>query len=147
MKIILRCDVEALGKTGETLVVKDGYARNYLIPQGLALEASAASLRVIEKERQDLVKKKERERKEALALAEKIKNTSCTITVEAGLDDKLFGVVTNQDVAEAYEQEGLTIDKRAIELAEPIKELGVFYVPIKVHPEVTAEAKVWVVKK
>lgn len=146
MKIILRQDVEKIGKLGETINVKDGYARNYLIPHGLALEATDKGLKIIEKEKQDLIKKMEREKKEIESLAQKIKNTSCTISVEVGLDDKLFGVVTNQDIAKAYEQEGVVIDKRLIDLKDPIKELGVFYVPIKLHPEVTVEAKVWIVK-
>ncbi|MCX5658059.1 MAG: 50S ribosomal protein L9 [Candidatus Omnitrophica bacterium] len=146
MKIILRQDVEKIGKLGETINAKDGYARNYLIPRGLALEATDKSLKIIEKEKQNLIKKIDREKKEIESLAQKIKNTSCTISVEVGLDDKLFGVVTNQDIAKAYEQEGVVIDKRLIDLKDPIRELGVFYVPIKLHPEVTVEAKVWIVK-
>lgn len=147
MKIILKQNVETLGKMGDTIEAKEGYVRNYLIPKGLALEANDKNLKIIEREKQELLKKKEKEKKDAQILAEKIKNSSCTITVEAGLDDKLFGVVTNHDIAKAYEQEGLIVDKRLVELKEPIKELGVFYVPIKLHPEVIAEAKVWVVKK
>jgi len=147
MKIILRQDVDKIGKLGETVNIKDGYARNYMIPRGLALEATDKNLKIIEKERQELAKKKEKERKDIEALAEKIKNISCTISVEVGVDNKLFGVVTNHDIAKAYEQEGVVFDKRLIDLEEPIKELGVFYVPIKLHPEVKVEAKVWIVKK
>ncbi len=146
MKVILRQDVEKIGKLGETINAKDGYARNYLIPRGLALEATDKSLKIIEQEKQNLIKKIDREKKEIESLAQKIKNTSCTISVEVGLDDKLFGVVTNQDIAKAYEQEGVVVDKRLIDLKDPIRELGVFYVPIKLHPEVTVEAKVWIVK-
>jgi large subunit ribosomal protein L9 len=146
MKIILRQDVEKIGKLGETINAKDGYARNYLIPRGFALEATDKSLKIIEKEKQNLIKKIDREKKEIESLAQKIKNTSCTISVEVGLDDKLFGVVTNQDIAKAYEQEGVVIDKRLIDLKDPIRELGVFYVPIKLHTDVTVEAKVWIVK-
>ncbi len=146
MKVILRQDVEKIGKLGETINAKDGYARNYLIPRGLALEATDKSLKIIEQEKQNLIKKIDREKKEIESLAQKIKNTSCTISVEVGLDDKFFGVVTNQDIAKAYEQEGVVVDKRLIDLKDPIRELGVFYVPIKLHPEVTVEAKVWIVK-
>jgi len=147
MKVILRRDIENLGKLGDTIVVKDGHARNYLIPQGLALEASERNLEVIEKEKRAVIKKKEKEKRDSQVLADKIKNSSCTITVEVGADDKMFGAVTNQDIAKAYEEAGVSIDKRLIALAEPIRELGVFYVPIKLHSEVTVEAKVWVVKK
>lgn len=147
MKVVLRQDIENLGKFGETVVVKDGYARNYLIPKGLALEASEKNLKVIAREREAMVKKKEREKKDALALADKIRNSSCTVEVEVGLDDRMFGVVTNQDIVLAYEEKGIILDKRMIELKEPLRDLGVFYVPVRIHPEVTVEAKVWVVKK
>ena len=147
MKVILRKDVEKLGKFGDIVVVKDGYARNYLIPKGFALEANERNLKIIEEEKKELLRKKEREKKEALSLADKIKNASCTVLVEVGEDGKMFGVVTNQDIAKAFEDIGIKLDKRMIELNEPIKELGVFYIPIKLHPEVSVETKIWVVKK
>ncbi len=147
MKIILRQNVDNLGGMGDIISVKDGYARNYLIPKGMALEANAGNLCVFEREKADRERKKEKEKKEAESLANKIRNSSCTITVEVGGDDKMFGVVTSQDIARAYEEIGISLDKRMIELPEPIKELGVFYVSVKVYPEVNTEAKVWVVKK
>ncbi|MCM8765542.1 MAG: 50S ribosomal protein L9 [Candidatus Omnitrophica bacterium] len=147
MKIVLRKDIDNLGKWGDILVVKDGYARNYLIPRGLALEATEKNLRIIEREKREAIKQKEEEKKNALTLAERIKNSSCTIAVEVGEDGRMFGAVTNQDIARAYAELGISLDKRMIELNEPLKELGIFYVPIKLHPEVSVEAKVWVVKK
>ncbi|MCM8778799.1 MAG: 50S ribosomal protein L9 [Candidatus Omnitrophica bacterium] len=147
MKIVLRKDLDNLGKFGEIVTVKDGYARNYLIPKGFALEATEKNLRIIEQEKKEIIRQKEREKKEALALADKIKNSSCTLAVEVGENEKMFGVVTNQDIAKAYEEMGIKLDKRMIELKEPLKELGIFYVPIRLHPEVSVEAKVWIVKK
>ena len=147
MKIVLKKDVEKLGKLGDIIIVKDGYARNYLIPKGLALEATENNLKIVEREKERIIREKEREKKEAIALADKVKNSSCTIVVEVGEDGKMFGAVTSQDIAKSFEDIGIKLDKRMIELNEPIKELGIFYVPIKLHPEVTVEAKVWVVKK
>ncbi|MCM8783580.1 MAG: 50S ribosomal protein L9 [Candidatus Omnitrophica bacterium] len=147
MKIVLRRDIDKLGKFGDIIIVKDGYARNYLIPKGFAFEATESNFKLIEKEKEELNRRKEKEKREAYSLADKIKNSSCTITVEVGEDGKMFGVVTNHDIAKAYEEMGIKLDKRMIELNEPIKEVGIFYVPIKLHSEVSVEAKVWVVKK
>ncbi len=147
MKIILLDDVKNLGKTGEEVQVKDGYARNYLIPRKMALAASAQNLRVFANEQKAREKKKTREKQEAVALGEKIAALSLTISRVAGEEDKLFGSVTNADVAEALEKEGHKIDKRRILLAEPIKALGIVEVPVQLHPEVTVPVKVWVVKQ
>jgi large subunit ribosomal protein L9 len=127
--------------------VKDGFARNFLFPKNLARLAVGSNLKIVE----DIKKKKTlaaaKEKKEAEALKEKISAFSCTIQVEAGEDDKLFGSVTSQDISRTFELEGLAVEKRAIILEEPIKKLGVYSISVKLHPEVTAEVKVWVVKK
>ncbi|MBN2096976.1 MAG: 50S ribosomal protein L9 [Candidatus Omnitrophica bacterium] len=147
MKIILKKDIEKLGKMGEVVSVKDGFARNFLLPQNLGLAASAANLKVIELEKKKQLLRQEQEKQEAEKLAQRINAFSCTIAVQGEQDGKLFGSVTSQDIVQAYSAEGIIIDKRRIELPEPIKETGVFKINIKLHPEVTAQAKVWVVKE
>lgn len=147
MKVILTEDVKSIGSMGDVIDVQDGFARNFLFPKKLARPAIGSNLKIIE----DIKKKKViaalKEKKDADALKAKISGLSLTITVEAGDDDKLFGSVTNQDVANSFEQEGLLVDKKNIQLEEHIKKLGVYQIPIKLHPEVTAEVKLWVVKK
>jgi large subunit ribosomal protein L9 len=147
MDIILKKDIEKLGKAGELVSVKDGFARNLLLPKKLALPASAANLRIMEQEKKKALHRQEKEKKEAQDLAQKISSTSCTITVQAGQDGKLYGSVTTQDIAQAYQSEGINIDKRKIELPQAIREVGVFKINVKLHPDVLAEAKVWVVKE
>lgn len=147
MKVILIEDVKSIGSMGDIIDVKDGYARNFLFPKNLAKEAVNSNLKIIE----DIKKKKlavqAKEKKEAEGIKQKISALSCTIPVEAGEDDKLFGSVTNQDIGRAFELEGFVIEKRQIILEEPIKKLGVYNISVKLHPEVTADVKVWVVKK
>lgn len=146
MDILLLQDIESLGKTGEVVNVKPGYARNYLIPQGLATLATAAQKRVLaERLQQEVVQDKKRKR-QAEDLASQYGELSCTITVQAGEDDKLFGSVSSRDIAEALQQSDLTIDHKQVVLEEPIKQLGVYSVPVKLHPEVEVNVKVWVVK-
>lgn len=147
MKVILIEDVKALGKGGDQVNVSDGYARNFLIPKKLALGASPANQRVYENEAKARVKKHQKEKNDAQAVAEKLGGLSLTISRMAGEDDKLFGSVTNGDIAEALSKEGYKVDKRAIEMADHLKALGIFEVPVKLHPEVTAMVKVWVVKQ
>ncbi|MFC1631635.1 50S ribosomal protein L9 [Candidatus Omnitrophota bacterium] len=147
MDVILRQDVEKLGKTGDVVSVKDGYARNYLLTRGLALMATSTNLKVVEKERLKVQQQLEQERLKAEKLAERVKSVSCTITVRSGQDGKLFGSVTTQDIAQAYKQEGIDLDRRKIELPEQIKEEGVYKVQLKLHPEVVTEAKIWIVKE
>lgn len=146
MKVILVKDIDKLGKSGQTVKVSDGYARNYLLPQKFALEANTANERLFLELKKKAEQKEVKVKKEAEELAEKIRGLSCTIVRQAGEEEKLYGSVTNMDVASALQQEGLHIDKKRILLDEPIKSLGVFYVPIKLHLEVTTELKVWVVK-
>lgn len=147
MKVILREDVKRLGKPGDVVEVRDGYARNFLIPRNLAVRADAGRLRQLEHERKVLRDKKEKVLKEARALADEIAKTSCTISVQVGEEDKLFGSVTAMDIVDALKKEGVEVDKKSIQLEEPIKSLGVFSVPVKVMPDVEAKLKVWVVKE
>ena len=145
MEIILKRSVENLGDAGEIVDVKPGYARNYLIPQGLALRATAGNRRRLEEERRHSLRAEERAKERAEELAEEVEGRSLTFTVLAGEEGRLFGSVTSADIAEALEKEGVTVDRRKIVLDEPIKELGVYRVTVDLHPEVRPEVKVWVV--
>ncbi len=147
MKVILKQDIEGLGNGGDLMDVKDGYARNYLIPQGLALAATAKSIKSVEHERALIASRLKKERQGAQDIAERIANTSCTIAKRVGENDRLFGSVTSKEIEEALREEGILISKRSILLENQIKELGVFEVPIKLHTDVTATLKVWVVAK
>ncbi len=147
MKVILLEDVKSLGKGGDQINVADGYGRNFLLPRKLALGATPQNLRVFENEAKARAKKRDREHKEALALAEKMGALSLTVSRVAGEDDKLFGSVTNADVAEALAKEGFKVDKRHIELDEPLKTLGIHEVKARLGSEVTAIVKVAVVKQ
>ena len=146
MRIILLQDIETLGKTGSQCDVKDGYARNYLIPRGFALKASPVNIKRFQEINRLKESAKKREMKKVNELADKLKALSLTIPVQVGEEDRLFGAVTSQSIAEQLQEKGYEIDKRQILLEEPIKTLGVFDVPVKLHPEVTATVKVWVVK-
>ena len=146
MKVILKEDISKLGKTGEVVVVKPGYARNFLLPQGKALLANQQNLKIFEDFKRVQDKKLKGEKQAAEVIAKKIAHVSCTIVMQAN-EDQLYGAVTNADIAKSLEQEGLTIDKKNILLEEPIKELGVYQVVVKLHPEVKQQVKVWVVKK
>lgn len=147
MKVILIEDVQKLGSMGDVVQVKDGYARNFLFPKRLAKPATASNLNIIEEIKKKKLLAITKEKKMAAELREKLSLASCTIPVEAGDDDRLFGSVTAQDIAHSFEEEGFSIDKRKIVLEEPIRKLGVYHVSVRLHAEVTAEVKVWVVKK
>ena len=146
MQVILKASVEKLGSEGDMVAVADGYARNYLIPRNLAIEATEKNRRSLTHEKRVASDRAAKEKKDAEKLAGEIANLSCTIRVQVGENDRLFGSVTALDIAAALEEQGLEIDRRKIILDEPIKELGVFTVPTRVHPDVTADIKVWVVK-
>lgn len=145
VEVILRKDVADLGHAGDLVDVKPGYARNYLLPQGLALRATEGNRTRFEEERRQIEQAAERERERAQELAGTLEDRSLTFTRRAGEEGKLFGSVTSTDIADALEAEGLRIDRRLIRLEEPIKELGVFTVPIRLHADVEPEIKVWVV--
>ncbi|MDI6739300.1 MAG: 50S ribosomal protein L9 [Candidatus Edwardsbacteria bacterium] len=147
MKVILTQDIPSLGGRTDVVDVKPGYARNYLIPQGKALPASDASLRRLQQQIRHDGLKQNRQKGKAEELSKKLAEVSCTASVQAGEDDKLFGSVTASDIAELLANQGLEIDKRQIVLEEPIKKLGVYNIPIKLHQGVEAIIKLWVVRQ
>lgn len=147
MKVILQEDVVDLGQAGDLVEVKAGYARNYLIPKGLAMMATSRNVKVLEHQRRLMVARQGKQHTRATDLADAINTLSATFTRKAGDDDRLFGSVTSKHIAEFFSDEKLPVERKQIRLEEPIKALGVFNVPIKLHPEVTAELKVWVVKE
>ena len=147
MKIILRQNYTTLGNIGDVLEVKDGYARNFLIPRNIAFRATAGNLKALEEEKKLLARKEEKVMKDAEKLSAQLASASITITMKVGEDDKLFGAVTAQMIADSLTEKGYTIDKRIIELEEPIKTLGIFEVPVKLHSKVNAKVKVWVVRE
>ncbi|MCD6455020.1 MAG: 50S ribosomal protein L9 [Candidatus Aminicenantes bacterium] len=146
MKVILKEDIENLGKKGDIVNVADGYARNYLIPCGFALAVTRGNVRLIEEEKKRLLRQREKEIKTAEELAEKLNNLELEIYKKAGENDVLYGSVTTSELAELLEKEGIQIDKKAILLEEPIKRLGVHYFEVRVHNEIKARVRV-VVKK
>ncbi len=147
MEVILCQQVPKVGKIGDVVKVKDGFARNFLLPRKLACPATPENKRRVEHEKTARLKEYEASKKEAQELAEKISKVSCTVTVEVNDLEKLYGSVSEIDIAHALEVEGLKIDRKIIELEKPIEELGIFEVGVKLHPEVTAKVRVWVAKK
>ncbi len=147
MKVILLEDVKTLGAAGSQVDVADGYARNYLIPRRKALGSSPANARVFENERKALAKRHDKEVQAARELAQKLAGLSLSLARLAGEDDKLFGSVTNADVAEALAKEGHVLDKRDVLLRDPIKALGIYEVEVHLGHEVRGLVKVWVVKQ
>ncbi len=147
MDVILREDIAKLGRTGEVVRVKDGYARNYLLPRGLAYHATEGNRRRLQVEATQSLVKAAGERSSAEEFARQIEAQSLTFTAKAGEGDKLFGSITAGDIGEKLAELGFTIDKRVIELEEPLKLIGVYTVPVRVHQEVKAQLRVWVVKE
>jgi large subunit ribosomal protein L9 len=147
MQVILKQPLENLGQPGDVVNVRNGYARNYLIPQGFAYEATDANLKRIERERAVIQKRAEEELAAARSRAGLIEGTSVTFTARAGDEGKLFGSITAADIAEKLSEQGIAIDRKQIVLEEPLKALGVFSVPVRLHAEVRPEVKVWVIKE
>ncbi|MGA2775617.1 MAG: 50S ribosomal protein L9 [Candidatus Omnitrophota bacterium] len=147
MEVILTKDVEKVGKAGAVIKVKDGFARNFLFPGGLALPVTAGNLKKLEQDKQKKAEQAEKLKNEALNLKERLNGLSLTIPAISQEDEKLYGSVAVHDVASALKEEGFNIDKNLIELAEPIKKLGIYEVSVKLHPEVIAKLKIWIVKK
>jgi large subunit ribosomal protein L9 len=147
MKVILRQDFDTLGKIGEVVDVKDGYARNFLFPRGIAYSALKGNIKALEEEKKSVEKKNLQELKAAEVLASELETVSVTISVQVGEEDKIFGTVTTQMIADALKDKGHDIDKRKIEIEEPIKSLGIYGVSLKLHPNVNAKIKVWVVRE
>ena len=147
MEVILRHAVENLGKPGDVVKVKNGYARNYLLPHNLAYEATPGNLKRIQQERQRLEAAENQRRDSAQEVATKLEQVSLTFSARVGEEGKLFGSVTAADIAQQLEQQGFHIEKRQIDLHEPIKSLGVYRVPIRLHADVKPEIRVWVIKQ
>lgn len=147
MKIILKDDIEKLGAVGEVVAVKDGYARNYLIPRNLAVPATRGNLKSIDEIRKQKEFRDSKKKRDAEKIKDEIEKISCTAEVLVGEEDRVFGSVTSYDIASMLEEKGFRIERRDIQLEESLKALGVYTVPIKVAKDVTANLKVWVVKK
>jgi large subunit ribosomal protein L9 len=147
MEIILRQGVENLGKPGDVVNVKAGYARNYLLPHGLAYEATPGNLKRIQQERDRLEAAENDRRSSAQGIAEKLEQVSLTFSARVGEEGKLFGSVTATDIAQQLEAQGFHVEKRQIDLHEPIKALGVYRVPVRLHADVKPEIRVWVIKQ
>ena len=147
MEVILRETIDTLGRAGQVVKVKAGYARNYLLPHGLAYEATPGNLKRIQQERDRLDAAENERRTAAQGQAEKLEQVSLTFSARVGEEGKLFGSVTAADVAQQLEAQGFHIEKRQIDLHEPIKALGVYRVPIRLHADVKPEVRVWVIKQ
>ena len=148
MKIILRQDVKGLGKEGELKDVKDGYARNFLLPKELVYSATEDNIRLLEAENRRKKRKEERELEDKKALAEKIRKISCTISTRVGEKETLFGSVTKEDIITAlFQEQKIKLEKQSVLLSEPIKKLGVYKVPLRLASGIESELKVWVVKE
>ena len=147
MEIILRQAVENLGKPGDVVKVKNGYARNYLLPHNLAYEATPGNLKRIQQERERLEAAENQRRGTAQDLATKLEQVSLTFSARVGEEGKLFGSVTAADIAQQLEAQGFSVEKRQIDLHEPIKALGVYRIPIRLHADVKPEVRVWVIKQ
>jgi large subunit ribosomal protein L9 len=147
MKVILREDVVHLGKPGAVVSVKPGYARNFLIPQGLAAPATSRNIKMMEHELKVIQRQIDASKAEAEEVRQRLAAASVTVAKQAGESDKLFGSVTTKDVEAALAREGITVDRRRIAIAEPIKALGVYTVQVKLHGGVAADLKVWVVRQ
>ena len=147
MKVILREDVPDIGTAGQTVEVKDGYGRNFLIPRNLAIPATKGNLNAIDEVTKQKDLRERKSRREAEVVKDKIEKLSLSAEVLVGEEDKVFGSVTVHDIVELMEKEGVTVPKQAVQLESPIKVLGVYTIPVKIEKEVTAELKLWVVKK
>jgi large subunit ribosomal protein L9 len=147
MKVILRKAQDKLGQVGAVVDVKDGYARNYLIPKGIAFAASNGSIRALEEENKQATRRLSKEQKASEKLAAELEKVSITLQMKVGEDEKLFGAVTSQMVADALKEKGFEIDKRILDLEEPIKALGIYNVGVKLTQGVTGTVKVWVVRE
>jgi large subunit ribosomal protein L9 len=144
MEVILKEDVNKLGQRGDVVKVADGYGRNFLLPKKLAMEATAANKVVIEQMKQSAVRKSAREKSEAELLVKQLNQVELVFERKVGENDHLFGSVTSAEIAQQLEHKGFNIDRRKLQLEEPLRQLGEFHVPVKLHREVTAHIKVTV---
>jgi large subunit ribosomal protein L9 len=144
MEVILKEDVDTLGHRGDVVKVADGYGRNFLLPKKLAIEATAANRNVIEQMKQSALRRSAKEKESAQQLVAQMEQVELVFTRKVGENEHLFGSVTSSDIAHALEQKGYTIDRRKVQLDEPLKQLGEFHIPVKLHREVSAHIKVTV---
>jgi large subunit ribosomal protein L9 len=147
MEIVLLKDYEKLGKAMDVIAVKDGFARNYLIPQGVAVAASEGNKKKVAEAKLRAEQKEDKKIKEAQEIAKKIEQVPCTIPVKVGEEEKIFGSVTAQDISDFLKKEGFNVEKNNVELDEPIKQLGVYNIKINLYKNASAKLKVWVVKE
>ncbi len=147
MKVILRKEHEKLGKIGDVVEVKDGYARNHLLPHNIAFPASKGAVAALEEEKKQAERRVTKDLKGSEKVAADLEKVSVTIQMKVGEDEKLFGSVTSQMIADVLKDQGFNIDKRIIDLEEPIKALGIYDVSVKLHQSVTGKVKVWVVRE
>ena len=146
MEVILLKDLEGLGSEGEIVKVKPGFARNFLVPKGIALRASKSNLAVAEERKRIKEAKENRVEKVNQVLIDKLAKTNITIEVQVGEEERIFGSVTTQDIQKSLEEKGITIDRSCILMEEPIKSLGVYNVPVKITVDLESEIKVYVIK-
>ena len=146
MEIILLCDVENLGQSGDIINVKPGFARNKLIPQGLALRASNRNVAIAKEKKKTAGIKLERENQALELLAKKLSNVEITIEVKVGEEEKMFGSITNKDIHKELIEKGFELDKNQITIKEPIKALGIFHVTVKIAKDITSDVKLYVIK-
>ena len=147
MKVILRQDHETLGKIGDLKEVKDGFARNFLLPRNIAYEATESNLKMLEEEKKQAARRTDKEKKSSEAVAGLLEKASVTIKMKVGEDDRLFGSVTSQMIAEELKTKGIELDKRQIEIEDSLKTLGIFDVPVKLAGGVMSTVKVWIVRE
>ena len=147
MEVILRTDVPKLGKAGDIVKVKDGFARNYLLPKGLAIPANQKTIKALENQRKIILAKAERERKKAQSLAEKLTGLTLTFYRKVIEGDRIYGSISAQDIVKALEEKGLSLERRFVLLDEPIKQLGTYEIPIRLGPGVEVRISVEVVEE
>jgi large subunit ribosomal protein L9 len=147
MKIILRQDYDPLGSIGEVVTVKDGYARNFLIPRKIGVLATPKNMKILEEEQKLVEQRQNKDRRVAEEVAQELGKTSLTATVSVGEEDRVFGSVTAQTITDLLKEKGYEIDKRKVQLEEPIKALGIYTITIKLHTDVEAKVRLWVVKE
>lgn len=144
MQVILLEDIPSLGKIGDLVKVSDGFGRNYLLPQKKAILATEKNIKALEHQKRLVQQKIAKQKKDAEILAKKIEGLSCTFNKSVGESGKIFGSITSMDIEDFLKKNGIEIDRKKIHLEEPIKNLGMYNVPIKLHPEVVANLKIWV---
>ncbi len=145
MKVILKEEIKSLGKIGEVVNVADGYARNYLIPKNLAVEANVKNIKSLEHDRKKIEERAKKTKQTAEGLSERLSALTLTLSAKAGEEERLFGSITTMDIAEALKKEGFDIERKKILLDEPIKRLGSYTIGVKIHPDVTSNVTIEVV--